>query len=345
MTIQRLPEATLTLYSELLDQMTALGARPLLASRRGSFVSKEIRDRRYWYFQRIDAGVKRQIYLGADSPALQETIRTAEESRAASDPVDERLRELVAMLAAGGLRVVPTGPGAVLTMLSDLGLFRTGGVLVGTHAFATYAAVLGVKLEGDILRTQDIDIAHDPITVAVEPVPPANLPAALREVDPKFFAVPTLDPRKPSTSFTVRGRDLRVDFLTPARGRGEAPVAVPLFGIAAQPLRNLGYLTEDAQRAVVLTRDPLLVALPSPARFAIHKLWIAAERPAAEQLKSRKDLRQAHALIEILLSDRPGDLSRALRRARDFRGMRTAIRESAKLIGDSGARLAAMLRA
>ena len=38
----------------------------------------------------------------------------------------------------------------------------------------------------------------------------------LRAQDPTFFAVPGIDSREPATSFKVRGRDRRVDFLTPA---------------------------------------------------------------------------------------------------------------------------------
>jgi hypothetical protein len=194
-----------------------------------------------------------------------------------------------------------------------------------------------------MLRTQDIDIAHDPIAVAVDSAP-ADLPAALREIDPKFFAVPTLDPGKPSTSFAVRGRDLRVDFLTPARGKSEEPVAVPRFAVAAQPLRHLGFLTERGEDVVLMTRDPILVVVPDPARFALHKLWTAAHRPAAEQTKSRKDLRQAHAMIDVLLSDRADSIVEAAHRARDFRGMLTAIRAGAKQLGESGRLLADLIR-
>lgn len=54
------------------------------------------------------------------------------------------------------------------------------------------------------------------------------------------------------------------------------------------------------------------------ARYALHKLWISSRRPVAEQTKAAKDLRQAEALLDLLLEDRPGDLLAAwdvLRRA------------------------------
>jgi hypothetical protein len=64
----------------------------------------------------------------------------------------------------------------------------------------------------------------------------------LRAAEPRFFAVPGFDPREPSTSFKVRERDLRVDFLVP--GRGTRPVLLRHLKTAAQPLPGLEYLLE-----------------------------------------------------------------------------------------------------
>jgi hypothetical protein len=58
----------------------------------------------------------------------------------------------------------------------------------------------------------------------------------------------------------------------------------------------------------VVGGDGVLVNVPSPARFALHKLIIAGERTAAFAAKSSKDVMQAELLIDVLLDDRPGDL-------------------------------------
>jgi hypothetical protein len=68
----RLAESVHTLYAELLDQLRAADTEAILGGARGSFVSKEIRGRTYWYVQKSDGSTKRQIYLGRDSPALRE---------------------------------------------------------------------------------------------------------------------------------------------------------------------------------------------------------------------------------------------------------------------------------
>jgi hypothetical protein len=138
---------------------------------------------------------------------------------------------------------------------------------------------------------------------------PLDLAASLRDSGLGFFPVPGLDPRQPSTSFKIRGRELRVDFLTPLAGaEKEQPVYLPAFRLSAFPLRFLGYLIEAPVEAVVVGGSGILVRLPDPARFAFHKLWISVRRPVSEQTKAAKDRRQAGDLLDLLLADRPDDL-------------------------------------
>jgi hypothetical protein len=127
-----------------------------------------------------------------------------------------------------------------------------------------------------------------------------------------LLPIPGLDPREPSTSFKLRRRELRVDFLTPARGKvRNRPVQVPGLGLAAWPLPFLDYLLADPVPAVVVAASPVLVRVPRPGRFALHKLWTAAKRPVHEATKATKDRRQAAALLEVLARDRPDDLIEA----------------------------------
>jgi hypothetical protein len=107
----------------------------------------------------------------------------------------------------------------------------------------------------------------------------------------------------------VRGQALRVDLLTPAFGRGpQDPVRIPRFGAAAQPLRFLGFLIAKPVQGVVVGGAGILVGVPSPARFAMHKLVVSGERGVAETSKIEKDLLQASQLFQALLDERPGDL-------------------------------------
>jgi hypothetical protein len=81
--------------------------------------------------------------------------------------------------------------------------------------------------------------------------------------------------------------------------------------VAAQPLAGLDYLIEKPVSAAVLANSGILVRVPQPGRFALHKLWLASQRPASDQAKARKDLRQAEQILDALAHDRPGDIDEA----------------------------------
>jgi hypothetical protein len=314
-TFIRLPESVQTLYAELLDQVRAADAEAALGGMRGSFVSKEIRGRTYWYLQKSEGARKRQIYLGCETPELLDRIRTTAEVRSNVALDENHRRELVAMLAVGGMYRDSAATATVLRVLADANVFRAGGVLIGTQAFSCLANMLGVSFEKESLRTADIDVAHDTaIPVAVDEQPAeSDLLSRLRAADRAFFAVPGLDSREATTSFKVRGRDLSVDFLTPDRSRGksEKPVLLRHLGIAAQPLYGLDFLIDEPVDAAVIGGSGIRVNVPSPGRFALHKLWVAGARSPSEAAKSRKDLRQAAQILDVLAEDRPDDITAA----------------------------------
>jgi hypothetical protein len=308
---RRLPESVQTLYAELLDlSLRAEAERAARGLPPGTFVAKTIKGARYWYLQVSHGAGKHQRYLGRESPALLAWMKGAAEARNELADDEQVRSRLCAMLARGGAARASRPVLQVLGLLAEIGVFRRGGVLVGTHAFQTYGNVLGYRFEEQSLRTEDVDIGQDiEIALALRDEPPAEVEKGLLGSGLGFLPVPDLDPRLPATSFKVRGRELRVDFLAAARSpRQTAPVRIPGLGVAAQPLPFLDYLVGETIPAVAVGGSGVLVQVPTPARFALHKLWTARNRPAAEAGRAPKDRRQAQALLEVLLDDRPGDL-------------------------------------
>ena len=107
-----------------------------------------------------------------------------------------------------------------------------------------------------------------------------------------------------------------VEFLTPAFG-DEQVKPLPALGVSAQGLNYLNYLIAEPIPAIVLYRSGVLVQIPRPERFAIHKLIVADRRRGGpDQAKARKDLGQATFLIWVLAEDRPDDLRAAYLDAR-----------------------------
>lgn len=346
MPYERLAESVQALYAELLDQAIHAEAEGVAAALpQGSFVAKTIRGATYWYLQLQEGDHRRQRYLGRESSALLAWMEEVKESRARSAADSEGRARLVSMLAAGGAFREGASTARVLELLAQAGVFRMGGVLVGTQAFAVYGNLLGVRFSQQALRTQDVDIAQDRaigVALARESAP-VEAGEALETSGLGFAPVPQLDPRQPITSFKIRGRELRVDFLTPLKGpESSAPVYLPALGVSAHPLRLLDYLIESPAQAVVVGGSGVLVNLPDPARFALHKLWTSTRRSVSEQAKAAKDLRQAGDLLELLLADRPGDVLLAWDALAVRKAAATAVRRAAERLAPE---LRAMLRA
>ena len=311
--MHRLEPDVSTLYAELIDQLTAADARRSIGQAAGSFVTKVIKGQEYYYFQHsAPGGTLKQTYLGRKGSALDELARRFTVERADFEADRASIERLCALLRVGGAAVTDAGSARVIAALADSAVFRLGGVLVGTHAFIVMNNMLAVRWADGLLRTDDVDVAGERVLAIAVPDDKADIPAALESLEMGFLPVPGLSPKEPATSFKVRGRSLRVDLLTPATGRTKGPVFIPRFGAAAEPLRYLDYLLEDAQHAAVIDGGGVLVQVPQPARFALHKLLVARSRPAVFQTKADKDLRQAGHLIEVLSEDRPGDLALAL---------------------------------
>ncbi len=300
-----LPSNIALQYSELLQ----LCVSPLPDGANLSFKKKTIRGRDYWYLY-ISLGSRRtEHYLGEDNEAIQ-AIMTNEKALWANHEDDRLLRsKLVAMLIAGGASPLGAEEGKVLALLEKSGVFLAGGVLVGTHAYQAYANMLGVQWQ-DHSRTQDIDLAREidlPIALPAH-IHSVNLKETLISSGMGFLEVPALNRKSPSTSFKIRGKALSVDLLTPMNGNHSEPVPITSLGAYAEPMRYIEFLLEDTQLAVLLYKHGIVVHVPNPARFALHKLVTSQRRPSAFAIKSRKDISQASTLLTVLCQDRPGDI-------------------------------------
>ena len=260
------------------------------------------------------------------------------------------MERLCAILRAGGALVTDTPSARVLRALADAGLFHLGGMLVGTHALIVLGNLLGASWAGGALRTLDIDLAAHPVLDIALPPLEGDLPGVLDQLEMGFLPVPPLDPRQPSTLFKVRGAGLRVDLLTTASGRHKTgPVSIPRLRAAAQPLPFLDFLLERPVRGVIVNGGGVLVNVPDPARFALHKLIVAGERDAVMHTKREKDLHQAAQLLELLEQERRGDIILAWDEiCRRGRGWQHRVTDGLKALGkvdrDTAAAVNSLLR-
>jgi hypothetical protein len=196
----------------------------------------------------------------------------------------------------------------VVEGLARSGVFRLRGVLVGTIAYQTYAAMLGVRLRGALTQTSDVDVAQFlSVSIAVQDQTD-SMEKVLKEIDPTFRKIPNLGHNAPTQY--ISSQQLRVDFLVPNQGAdSDEPLYLPALKTAAEPLRFLDFLIYEPVKAVLLHGGGTAVTVPSPERFAVHKLILSRRRKSSEA-KADKDLRQAAVLLQILLQKRPEDLKR-----------------------------------
>ncbi len=340
--LDRLPESTLAILAELRDLALALSPR-LRALPAGSPVRKVIRGRTYWYLQSRGGGLDVQHYIGPESEELLDRMDGWRRLRAELAPELATLDRLNDMAIAGGAPHESAAATGVLELLGASGLFREGAVLVGTRAFVVYGGLLGFRAPA-AARTQDLDVALARTIALALPRRSEGLAARLGETTPPFLPVPDLDPRRPSTSFKLRGRELRVDFVTPRRSREpDSPVPIPAFGIAAWPLELLDFLIDSPMQAVLCGVRPVLVSVPQPARFALHKLWLSGQRPASETVRAAKDLAQAETLLELLIEDRPRDLRAAAEALRTRPRVLAALRREARRLSEISSELLPLL--
>lgn len=327
MVLQRLPLAIHTNVADLLDQLRA--AQIAQFGDGASFLRRERKGRFYWYVRsRQVGGERRERYLGPESSELLEIIGRATSVKSAA----EGRRVLVRALRASGLHAPDGRTGAVLGTLAQAGVFRLRAAVVGTVAFQTYGALLGFVMPAQAVRTGDLDIAQDyGISMALDDALDRPFLDVLRMADPAFTPVPKLDAGKSATYRTPDG--YAVDVLTTSRHAGDDETShLSALNTDATPLRFLDFLLRETIEAAVLHGDGVLVRVPTPARYAVHKLIISRKRSQANP-KRRKDLEQAETLIHALTQDDPFALRDAYAEARD-RGetWRTLLDEAVSLL-------------
>ena len=296
----------------------------------------------YWYdMYRIGSDVRKR-YIGEDTPEMAHRIsRQKELKQQAETRATERLR-LIRVLRAEGAQTVDPATGSLLSALAQAGTFRLGGTIVGTNAFRLYECELGIRLrDPQIMQTGDLDIAQfERLSLALGDKVETPLNESFQTLD--FLPIPSINHRSVWRWRQTKSNTL-VEFLTPSFRAEEDIRELPALGVAAQSLHFLNYLIARPIKAVALYRSGVLIQIPRPEAYAIHKLIVADRRAGQDRLKSRKDMAQSALLIEALAEDRPDELREAYGDAME-RGpqWRTHLAATLKRMPETAARLAAL---
>ncbi len=284
---------------------------------RGTPELRMLNGREYWY-DRYRLGADTIVrFIGPNNDDIRQRIERITAIKAQQKDREKQCGRLLRILRAEGLLPVDRGTGSLLAAMTRVGVFRLGGVLVGTNAFRLYEGELGIRLGADdVAMTMDVDIASfERLSLAIGDHVDEDLASVFADL--KFEAVPSQEGRT-FWRWKQKQDGSLVEFLSPSFDERETVKNLPALGVSALSLHHLNYLIADPIKSAVLYRNGLLVNVPRPERFAIHKLIVADRRHGSEAtIKQRKDQRQAALLIEVLAQDRPFDLKEAFEDARD----------------------------
>lgn len=291
-----LPASAQTNFAELFEQVQAAAFDRSLGDLPGSFNKKVIKGREYWYWQLRDLqGINRQVYLGPDD----ERVRTlVQRHRGGEAPRSGDLAGIASACTALGCAVVVPQHFEVINRMAEYGLFRAGGVLVGTHAFIATGNMLGVRWKSG-WRTNDVDVAHAGrnVSLALAENPKADIHDAITSLEMGLLPQQSLVTGPGATYLTAR-KDIRIDLLT-AAGRVDEPYLYAPLNVRLQPLKFMEFSLEQTTQTVLLSGErAVLVNVPSPMRYALHKLVIMGEREEAFRMKVNKDAGQVAALVD-----------------------------------------------
>ena len=275
----------------------------------GSIEERKRASDTFFYHRFYDAtGKQSEKYIGGPSSTPQADLarKNALDSIQAADMVVQSVRELRKL----GFAIIPDKAGATLAALHNHGLFAGGLTLIGSHAYGAILNRLGVRAPSyltediDTVRSNRLNLATTPQMSLLEILQTSGLP---------FIRARTgLKPDGKSETYKLPGAEkLLVDLLVQGSDLG-TPILVPELQAYAQAVPHLDYLVATRMESVILSKNYAVpVYTPSPARFAIHKLFSALSR-INQPAKSDKDIQQAATVMCVMEDKYPGDLEEAL---------------------------------
>jgi hypothetical protein len=315
--MREIPATVQTTYQNLLDAHRNMPAFDI----EGSPFKRVLNGKGYWYANERPSGdvAPVQRYLGPDTEDMRARIQAMQDQKTDRRAWTAACSQMVAQIRAGGIQGLDRRTGTALRGLARSGVFRLGGTLVGTNAYRHFDFELGIQLSGPdpgdrkLTETHDLDIARfealsSTISDHADPDIAETLTAlgytqaiTLRGIQPTSW-------RNPSTQYVI-------DFLTPSFEETEGPRHLAALNVWAHSFHFLNYLIKDPIPAVSIYMEGLLVQVPQPARYAVHKLIVSQRRPVGSGVKARKDVQQARSIFAALSPDQEAIVREAIQEA------------------------------
>jgi len=254
-------------------------------------------------------------------PRSAQTEKTFGEFTNCKRELEGRLRSLRAALKDAerlnkALKVgrVPSPVLAVLQAVEDAGLGEHF-IVVGTHALYAYETASGVRIVQGALATQDVDLLWDARKRVRFITDLGKLETSMLQVLQR--ADPTFQRKEGQYETAINAKGFEVDFLRrqpegddphPFRFSDDEEDLWPVQAVRASVLtsaKRFDHIVVSATGRMALMRTI------APAAFVEFKRWMSKKAAYREDIKRRRDMRQAQIvqtlLDEGLLAARQGD--------------------------------------
>ncbi|CAI06939.1 nucleotidyltransferase family protein [Aromatoleum aromaticum] len=251
--------------------------------------------------------------LGPRNTETEATFAAFTEGKARADArlqqLSRRMKEQARLNKAARLGRLPTIVGEVLLALAASNVARDFCV-VGTHAIHGYEAMAGVHCQMELLASGDVDLLYDPrrrLALVTDKLEGDGLLGLLQKVDASFE-------RLPDTRFrAANSNGFMVDLIIPERDlQITEAVTFGADDLVAVEVPNLHWLVNAPKLdvvAIAANGAPVMMRVPDPRAFALHKAWLS-QQPDREPVKKRRDRAQAvmvAALVQTHLPALPFD--------------------------------------
>jgi hypothetical protein len=172
--------------------------------------------------------------------------------------------------------------------------------VVGTHALFAYEAMGAVEFKIELLASGDVDLLLDirkQMSIVARKLDGEGLLSLLKKVD-KTFEIKT------NQEFRAINKDgFIVDLISQDKGmKTPRPQAFAQDDLQSIEVPNLEWLANSPrieQVVIAANGSPILMPVPDPRAFALHKAWLSKQLDR-EPVKKQRDFNQAVMVVELL---------------------------------------------
>jgi len=172
--------------------------------------------------------------------------------------------------------------------------------VVGTHAIFAYESMAAVELKMELLASGDIDLLFDvrkQISLIAKKLDGEGLLGLLKKVDKTFET-------SSEQGFRAINKDgFMVDLIGQDKGMlAPKPEIIAKNDLKIMEVPNLEWLANAPrleQVVIAANGTPVIMPVPDPRAFAIHKAWLSHQNDR-EPVKKQRDLHQASMVLNLI---------------------------------------------